>query len=218
MTPEQRAAAQQQADQLNAEWGSGGTYRQVLSALTVAAGGNVSGGAGQYAQAATVAYLQELGANEVKQIADNLGSEEARAALHAVVGCAGGAASGASCGAGAMGAAASSVLNSLLGSTEGSTTEQRNARTNAVGGLVAGIAAAMGSNGVGAAEAAQIETENNGASGTPGNNQAQNRQTRAVAVALKLTPDQAQELHRWIGGQQMGYQEIMEEARMLFNK
>lgn len=57
-----------------------------------------------------------------------------------------------------------------------------------------------------------------GSTGTPRNNQAQNAQTRAVAVALKLTPQQADELHRWVGGQQMGYHEIMQEAKMLFNK
>ncbi|SEK01662.1 filamentous hemagglutinin [Paraburkholderia diazotrophica] len=68
LTPEQRAAAQQQADQLNAEWGPSGSYRQVLTALTVAAGGNVTGGLGQLAQGATVAYLQELGANGVKRL------------------------------------------------------------------------------------------------------------------------------------------------------
>ena len=89
LTPDQRAAAQQQADQLNAEWGPSGSYRQVLTALSVAAGGNVTGGVGQFAQAATVAYVQELGANAVKQIADSLDSDTARAALHAIVGCAG---------------------------------------------------------------------------------------------------------------------------------
>ncbi|WP_175198494.1 hemagglutinin repeat-containing protein, partial [Paraburkholderia caffeinitolerans] len=52
LSPEQRAAAQQQADQLNAQWGPGGSYRQVLTALTVAAGGNVTGGMGQFAQGA----------------------------------------------------------------------------------------------------------------------------------------------------------------------
>jgi RHS repeat-associated protein len=57
-----------------------------------------------------------------------------------------------------------------------------------------------------------------GSTGTPRNNQAQNAQTRAVAVALKLTPAQQSTLHDWIGGQQMGYHEIMEEAKMLFNK
>jgi filamentous hemagglutinin len=51
LSPEQRAQAQQQADQLNAQWGPGGSYRQVMTALTAAAGANVTGGAGQFAQA-----------------------------------------------------------------------------------------------------------------------------------------------------------------------
>ena len=161
LTPEQRAQAQQQADQLNAEWGPGGSYRQVLTALSVAAGGNVTGSMGQFAQSATVAYLQELGANGVKQIADSLGSEEARAALHAIVGCAGAAASSQSCGAGALGASASSVIGSLLAPTDGMSAEDRQARENLVTSLVAGIATASGTNAATAAGAAQIEGENN---------------------------------------------------------
>ncbi|MGF6599823.1 filamentous hemagglutinin [Paraburkholderia sp. GAS448] len=161
LTPEQRAAAQQLADQLNAEWGPGGTYRQILTALTVAAGGNVTAGAGEFAQNATVAYIQELGASAVKTIADSLDSEEARAALHAIVGCAGAAASSQSCGAGALGAATSSVLGSLLAPTEGMSAEDRQARENLVTSLVAGIAAASGVNAATATGAGQIEGENN---------------------------------------------------------
>ncbi|MGF6662185.1 filamentous hemagglutinin [Paraburkholderia atlantica] len=161
LTPEQRAAAQQQAEQLNAEWGPGGSYRQVLTALSVAAGGNVTGSMGQFAQSATVAYLQELGASGVKHIADSLDSETARAALHAIVGCAGAAASSQSCGAGAMGAATSSVLGSLLAPTDGMSAEDRQARENLVTSLVAGIATASGVNAATATGAGQIEGENN---------------------------------------------------------
>ncbi|WP_233833523.1 hemagglutinin repeat-containing protein [Paraburkholderia sp. ZP32-5] len=161
LTPEQRAAAQQQADQLNAEWGPGGSYRQVLTALTVAAGGNVTGSAGQFAQSATVAYIQQLGAAEVKQIADSVDSETARAALHAIVGCAGAAASSQSCGAGAMGASASSVIGSLLAPTDGMSAEDRQARENLVTSLVAGIATISGTNAATATGAGQIEGENN---------------------------------------------------------
>ncbi|WP_438820738.1 hemagglutinin repeat-containing protein [Burkholderia metallica] len=161
LTPDQRAAAQQRADELNADWGPGGTYRQVLTALSVAAGGNVTGGVGQLAQNATVAYLQELGANQVKQIADNLGSEEARAALHAIVGCAGAAASSQSCGAGAMGAATSSVLGSLLAPSTNLSASEREARDNLVASLVAGVAAVSGQNVATATGAGKIEVENN---------------------------------------------------------
>ncbi|GAB2915451.1 hypothetical protein GCM10027093_62610 [Paraburkholderia jirisanensis] len=161
LTPEQRATAQKQADQLNAEWGPGGSYRQVMTALTVAAGGNVTGGAGQFAQGATIAYVQELGASQVKQIADSLDSDSARAALHAIVGCAGAAAGSQGCGAGAMGAAASSVIGSLLGPTANMSAADREARENLVNSLVAGIATASGVNAATAAGAAQIEVENN---------------------------------------------------------
>ncbi|WP_226263634.1 hemagglutinin repeat-containing protein [Burkholderia metallica] len=161
LTPEQRAAAQQRADELNANWGPGGTYRQVLTALSVAAGGNVTSGIGQFAQNATVAYLQELGANQVKQIADNLGSEEARAALHAIVGCAGAAASSQSCGAGAMGAATSSVLGSLLAPSTNLSASEREARDNLVASVVAGVAAVSGQNVATATGAGKIEVENN---------------------------------------------------------
>ncbi|WP_321950935.1 hemagglutinin repeat-containing protein [Burkholderia cenocepacia] len=161
LTPEQRAAAQKHADELNANWGPGGTYRQVLTALSVAAGGNVTGGVGQLAQNATVAYLQELGANQVKQIADNLGSEEARAALHAIVGCAGAAAGSQSCGAGAMGAATSSVLGSLLAPSTNLSASEREARDNLVASLVAGVAAVSGQNVATETGAGKIEVENN---------------------------------------------------------
>ncbi|WP_185633641.1 hemagglutinin repeat-containing protein, partial [Burkholderia stagnalis] len=167
LSPEQRAAAQQTADQLNADWGPNGTYRQVLTALSIAAGGNVTGGVTRFAQNATVAYLQELGTNGVKQIADYLdkdntpAGETARAALHAIVGCAGAAASSQSCGAGSMGAAASSVLGSLMAPTDQMTASERNQRENLVTSLVAGVAALSGQNAATATGAAQIEVENN---------------------------------------------------------
>ncbi|WP_186164933.1 hemagglutinin repeat-containing protein [Burkholderia gladioli] len=161
LTPEQRAAAQQRADELSANWGPNGTYRQVLTALSVAAGGNVTGGLGQFAQNATVAYLQELSTNQVKQIADNLGSEEARAALHAIVGCAGAAASSQSCSAGAMGAATSSVLGSLLAPSANLSASEREARDNLVASLVAGVATVSGQNVATGTGAGKIEVENN---------------------------------------------------------
>ena len=145
----------------NATWGMGGTGRMLLTALTAGAGGNVTGGMGQLAQNATIAYLQELGAQQVKKIADSLGSEDARAALHAVVGCAGAAASSQSCGAGAMGAAASSVIGSLLGPTDGMSASDKQSRENLVNSLVAGIAASAGVNAATATNAGQIEAENN---------------------------------------------------------
>ncbi|WP_320196887.1 PAAR-like domain-containing protein [Agrobacterium rosae] len=54
--------------------------------------------------------------------------------------------------------------------------------------------------------------------GTPGNNRAQNRQVDAVCKTLKLTKDQRQLLHREIGGQNFGYQQILECAQDMFVK
>ena len=164
-SPEQIAALQQQADDL-AKWGQGGTYRQVVTALTAAASGNVTGSTAQFAQNAAVGYLQGLAANEVKGLADSLGkgtpeAETARAALHAIVGCAGAAAASQSCGAGAMGAASASVLGSLLSPTDGMTAEQKQARENAIQSLVAGVAGATGGNAATAMNGATFEIENN---------------------------------------------------------
>ncbi|WP_233833527.1 hypothetical protein [Paraburkholderia sp. ZP32-5] len=135
--------------------------RAIEAGGSAGAGANVTGSAGQFAQSATVAYIQQLGAAEVKQIADGLGSETARAALHAIVGCAGAAASSQSCGAGAMGASASSVIGSLLAPTDGMSAEDRQARENLVTSLVAGIATISETNAATAASAGQIEGENN---------------------------------------------------------
>ncbi|MGN4062800.1 hemagglutinin repeat-containing protein, partial [Burkholderia gladioli] len=148
LTPEQRLQAQQQADQLTAEWGPGGSYRQVLSALTAAAGGNVTGGAGQFAQAGVVNYLQQQGASYIGKLVENGTVTEGsplHAALHAIVGCAGAAASSQSCGAGAMGAAASSLLTNLFAPPTPDMTEQeKEAKQNLISSIVAGVAAESG--------------------------------------------------------------------------
>ncbi|CDN60104.1 Large exoproteins involved in heme utilization or adhesion [Burkholderia cenocepacia H111] len=159
LTPEQRLQAQQQADQLTAEWGPGGTYRQVLSALTAAAGGNVTGGAGQFAQAGVVNYLQQQGASYIGKLVENGTVTEGsplHAALHAIVGCAGAAASSQSCGAGAMGAAASSLLTNLFAPPTPDMTEQeKEAKQNLISSIVAGVAAESG---VGGASGAATTT------------------------------------------------------------
>ncbi|MEX3956601.1 hemagglutinin repeat-containing protein [Trinickia sp. EG282A] len=149
LTPEERVLAQQKADELTATWGPGGSYRRVLTALTAAAGGNVTGGAEAFMREAAVSYLQGLAVSEAKELANRLGegtpeAEAARAALHAIVGCAGAAASAQTCNAGAMGAAASSVLGSLLGPTTGLSAQEKEAQTNLVTSFVAGVAGVMG--------------------------------------------------------------------------
>lgn len=160
LTQGQREQLLKEASDSESKWGPGGIYRQIATALTAAASGNVTGGAGQFVQAASVSYLQSLGAEQVKRIADSIGNESARAALHAVVGCAGAAAQGANCGAGAMGASVSSVLGSLLGPANSLSNEEKEARKNTVTSLIAGIAA-TGNNAATATGAGQIEAENN---------------------------------------------------------
>ena len=49
-----------------------------------------------------------------------------------------------------------------------------------------------------------------GGGGTPGNNQAQNAQVKAVVRILGLSPGQRQQLHREISGQNYGFQQIFE--------
>ncbi|WLE60404.1 hemagglutinin repeat-containing protein [Burkholderia plantarii] len=166
LTEVQRQQMLAQADEVERTWGPGKPGRQVLTALAAAAGGNVTGGAGQFAANATIGYVQGLAANKVKALADSLGrgtpeAESARAALHAIVGCAGVAASSQSCGAGAMGAAASSLIGSMLGSTQGLTEQERQARVDLVSSVVVGIAASGGLDATSAGTAAKIEGENN---------------------------------------------------------
>ncbi|MCL2703243.1 MAG: hypothetical protein FWE91_06515 [Defluviitaleaceae bacterium] len=53
---------------------------------------------------------------------------------------------------------------------------------------------------------------------SPMNNQAQNRQFRAVVSELGLTKNQSQQLHREISGRGYGYQEIKDIANGMFGK
>ncbi|VVD79213.1 hemagglutinin-related protein [Pandoraea terrae] len=76
-------------------WGPGGDYRRIASAITAAAGGNVMGSAAEMAKVATVNYLQGLGATQVKALGEHL-DPASKAALHAIVGCAGAALQGSS--------------------------------------------------------------------------------------------------------------------------
>jgi hypothetical protein len=56
-----------------------------------------------------------------------------------------------------------------------------------------------------------------GSTGTPRNNQAQNKQTDDVARSLRLTPRQSRQLHNEISGERLGFHEIMERAKDMFN-
>jgi len=148
---------------LDAEkWSSGGTYRRYATAIAGAVTGNLSASSSQFIQAAAVNYLQGLGAEQVKRIADDLQSEAARSALQGILGCAGAMAKEAACGAGALGASAGTVINALLQSADRPGSQEKESRTNLVTSIVAGIATAAGSKANPTATlAAQLEAENN---------------------------------------------------------
>lgn len=148
------------------QWGPSGESRRWLTAIIGAASGNVTGATGDAIQAVAVNYLQGLAASEVKKIVSAFGegpqAEAARAAMHAIVGCAGAAGKGGECAAGALGAGSGSVLNALLGGdTSKMTPEEKELRRNLIGSVVAGIAEASGVAGAEAVFAAINETENN---------------------------------------------------------
>ena len=162
-----RIAELQETLQDNKTWEMGGTGRTLLTAFSIAAGGNVTGSGTELLQSATVNYLQALGAQEVKSLVEQFeGDDGARAALHAVVGCMGAEAQGVSCGSAALGASSAVVVNALLDSLYGEegaalSPDQKEARENLVTSLVAGVTAAAGGDAAVASAAAQIETENN---------------------------------------------------------
>ncbi|CUJ39469.1 Filamentous hemagglutinin [Achromobacter xylosoxidans] len=147
-------------------WGPGGESRRWVTAILGAVSGNVTGATGDAIQAVAVNYLQGLAASQVKEIVSALGdgpqAEAARAAMHAIVGCAGAAGKGSDCSAGALGAGSGAVLNALLsGDASKMTPEEKEVRRNLIGSLVAGIAQASGVSGAEAVFAATNETENN---------------------------------------------------------
>ncbi|VBB14142.1 hemagglutinin repeat-containing protein [Burkholderia stabilis] len=179
-----------QTVQDNTTWQEGGTGRRVLTAITAAVGGNVTGSAGTVMQSAAAYYLQSLAVEQVKGVADALDSETARAALQSLVGCAGAVASSKGCGAGAAGAAASVVLNNLLdsaNSTQASalTNEEKLARERIVQSIVAGTTSALGGDAATASIASLIETENNAANFVKGTTPRMQTAATSVADALR---------------------------------
>lgn len=161
-------------------WDAGGAGRLILTAITAAANGNISGSGADMLQDAAVNVLQGLGAQQVKEIADSFmagdektaQSEAVRTALHTVLACGGAAAQGADCGSGAAGAAASVVLNNLVDSVTGTneqnlSAEEKEQRINLITTIVAGITEAAGGDSAVANVAARIETENNALSYGP---------------------------------------------------
>ncbi|GAM52402.1 hemolysin/hemagglutinin-like protein HecA precursor [bacterium endosymbiont of Mortierella elongata FMR23-6] len=158
---ETAAELRAQAQTVNKQWGPGGTYRRIVTALTAAASGNVTGTTAEFAQAAALNYLQSLGAEKIKHIADSLKDETARAALHGALAYGGAVARGQSGGAAALGASASVLVNNLLGPVDDFSKEEKEARKNLVTSLVAGLADLGGADASSAQNAAQIETDNN---------------------------------------------------------
>ncbi|MDW5415713.1 hemagglutinin repeat-containing protein [Iodobacter sp. CM08] len=167
----QLAAIKTEAD----KWTPGGDYGRAMTALQAAVGGNVSGGVTGLVQNASVAYLQSIGAEKIKDIADsfqtqkgeeNQTSQNVRAALHAIASCAGAAASASNCSSAAVGAASSVVINNVLSEIENTnadkmTASEKEKRKNLVGSIITGIVAATDGNAAAANNAAQIEMENN---------------------------------------------------------
>ncbi|PKM25676.1 MAG: hypothetical protein CVV09_09490 [Gammaproteobacteria bacterium HGW-Gammaproteobacteria-13] len=134
-----------EAKSINDNWGAGGTYRQIATVLTAAAGGQVNAGTNQFAQNMVVNYLQQQGAGYIGKLVENGSLSEGsplHAALHAIVGCGAAAASQQSCSAGAMGAAASSVLTGVFAeASPDESSEQREAKRNLLLSIITGIAA-----------------------------------------------------------------------------
>ena len=179
--PAEATQLTKRADALHDAYGAGSAVRLIATAINGAAGSNVTGSLSGFAQASAINVLQGLATSEVKRVADSLAGngtqrETARAALQALVGCAGSSAGGSgSCGAAAMGASASVVLNNLLdavaepplsdrdgdGRIDPIDLRNQQARAALVGTLVAAIANGAGLNTPAATLAATIETENN---------------------------------------------------------
>nr|WP_246356625.1 hemagglutinin repeat-containing protein [Pseudomonas gingeri] len=154
----------QQARDLENDWGAGGTYRQIATALVAGVSGNVGGSTAQFAQNMVVNYVQQQGSAYIgKLVAAGLkeGSAE-HSALHAILGCAGAAASNQSCSAGALAGSASGVLAGLFGAPRpDETNEEREAKRNIITSLVTGIAAMSDANGAATANNTAIANVDN---------------------------------------------------------
>lgn len=156
---------QQQIKEVGDNWGAGGTYRQIATALVAGISGGVTGSSAQFAQNMVVNYVQQQGSSYIGDLVKKglkEGSPE-HAALHAILGCAGAAASNQSCSAGALGGSASSVLAGLFADSDPNETAiEREAKRNIITSLVTGIAAMSNPNGAATANnAATANIDNN---------------------------------------------------------
>jgi filamentous hemagglutinin len=158
-------ALNQQIKEIGDNWGAGGTYRQIATALVAGISGNVAGSSAQFAQNMVVNYVQQQGSAYIGELVKKglkEGSPE-HAALHAILGCAGAAASNQSCSAGALGGSAASVLAGLFADSDpNETAVEREAKRNIITSLVTGIAAMSSPNGAATANnAATANVDNN---------------------------------------------------------
>jgi filamentous hemagglutinin len=187
---------EQQAKDISNDWGAGGTYRQIATALVAGASGNVTGGSSQFAQNMFVNYVQQQGSDYIGKLVINglkEGSPE-HAGLHAILGCAGAAASQQSCSAGALGGSASSVLAGLFNETDpNETKEEREAKRNIIASVVTGIAAMSNPNGAATATNAAIANVDNNWLAT----QQIVQMTKELAEA-KSTPEVVAVFGKWL--------------------
>ncbi len=162
---DQAAASYTEARNIDANWGAGGTYRQIAAALTAAAGGNVTGTTSQFAQNMLINYVQQQGAGYIGTlVADGTLTEGStlHAALHAIVACSGAAASRQGCGSAALGAAGSSLLTGLFSETSpDEKATEREAKRNLIISIVTGIGAISSADAATAATAAASAVDNN---------------------------------------------------------
>ena len=163
------------ADYLEAlKWAPGGAYSQVITAITAATGGNIMDGLDGLAQAAVLNYVQGMGAQKIKKLADRIGEgtpegEAARAVLQGLAACGAQAGQGGDCVSAGLGTAAGVIVNAILSEKierpEEMSSEAKKAREDLITSLVAGIAGATGGDAGSAAAGMQVEQENNSLKG-----------------------------------------------------
>ncbi|WP_283190195.1 hemagglutinin repeat-containing protein [Pseudomonas sp. PMCC200344] len=182
----------QQIKDIAQNWGPGGTYRQIATALVAGISGGVTGSSAQFAQNMVVNYVQQQGSAYIGQLVLKglkEGSPE-HAALHAILGCAGAAASNQSCSAGALGGAAASVLAGLFADADpNETAAEREAKRNIITSLVTGIAAMSDPSGA--------ATANNAATANVDNNWLATQQKVQRDKELDAAPDLIEKIKVW---------------------
>ena len=155
------------ADYLEAlKWAPGGAYSQVITAITAATGGNIMDGLDGLAQAAVLNYVQGMGAQKIKKLADRIGEgtpegEAARAVLQGLAACGAQAGQGGDCVSAGLGTAAGVIANSVLDSLdkkpEDMTENEKQARSDIVSTLVGVLTEATGGQAVDAVNAIRVE-------------------------------------------------------------